>query len=314
MFALAVLPWCAPAVLAQEAADARLSRAIDAYHAGDLVAADALLDSVPPDLSSSDRAVLSLYRGLIAFSRADQETARAEFARALDEQASLRLDAALHSPSRIALFEEVRDARVAVWRREALAAEARGDRPDALARWSAVLGAEPGDGQAREAIGRLAGGDVPAPPTEAERAAVAAPPPAPERPVRAADRSATTAILLGIALPGAGEFYARRPVRGALVLGGAAGAVAAGLLITRVEVDCRSVPQDGVCPDEDLLGERETQPYLTAGVAAAALLALAGAVDAALGVGGDDRSAGLSSRVQMATDGGVEVTLLRLRR
>lgn len=302
---------------AQEPSNPQLVRAVESYRVGDLVRAAAALDSVPADVSRSDRALTSLYRGLVAFSRDDRPAARASFARALDELPSLRLDATVHSPSRVAVFDQVRDQRITEWRREASVAESEGDRSEALARWSAILGANPGDDQARAAIGRLAGQSaVPArleaPAPERTEPETEADSPAAED--ESAERSATTAALLGVALPGAGEFYAGRPARGAVVLGGVAGALAAGFLITRLEVDCRSVPQDGVCPPEDVLGETEVRPYQTAGIAAAVAIAIAGAIDAALGVQNRSGTNGLSSRIERAADGGVDVTLLRLGR
>ncbi len=315
--ALLVLAFPGGTLTAQEATDPRVARAVVAYQAGDLTAALAVLDSVPPDVSASDRAIVHLYRGLIAFIRDDIDEVRASFALALDENPSLRLDPTVHSPSRIQLFEQVRAAQIAEWRRLAVAAESRDERSQALEHWSAVLSAAPDDVEAREAIGRLAGADPPARQqvAEPERRAAApppAPPPVSER--SSSNLSATTAALLGVAVPGGGEFYVGRPLRGALVLGGSAAALAAGFLITRLEVDCRSVPQNGVCPPEDLLGETETRPYLTPAIAAAALLTMAGAIDAALGVSGPRGSGGLSSRVESTNDGGVDITLLRFRR
>src|SRR5690606_33721527 len=105
----------------------------------------AALDSVPPDVSPADRAIVHLYRGLIAFIRDDMPEVRESFGLALDEHPSLQLDPSIHSPSRISLFEQVRAAKVAEWRRLALAAESRDERSEALARWSAVLAATPGD-------------------------------------------------------------------------------------------------------------------------------------------------------------------------
>jgi tetratricopeptide (TPR) repeat protein len=294
-------------VTAQQSDDPQLRRGIDAYLLGDLAGAEAALDAVPADAEREDRAIAFLYRGMIAFAREDQTAARGAFGRALDELPSLRPDPDIHSPARLALFEQVRAGRVTAWRRQATLAEEAGDTPEAIARWTAVLAADPDSPDARDSVARLAG--VAPTPVRSED-----PPPStvvPARPARS--RSAGAAAGLGLLIPGAGEFYVGRPGRGLAVLAGAGAAVTAGFLITRVEVNCRSVPVGGQCPPEDVLSEDETRPYLTAGLIAAGALAVLGAIDAAMGA---DRSTGtrLGSRVRAGPNGDVRVTLLEWHR
>lgn len=50
------------------------------------------------------------------------------------------------------------------------------------------------------------------------------------------EKSAGTAAALGVVLPGGGQFYAGKPAKGAVVLVGAAGSLAAGYLLTSEEV------------------------------------------------------------------------------
>lgn len=89
-----------------------------------------------------------------------------------------------------------------------------------------------------------------------------------------------SAFAAGLLLPGLGQFTTGRTGTGTLVLAAAAGAVAAGVLITRTEVDCLSPPVLGECPPEDVLRERLTRPYLAPAAGTAAAIALFGAFDA----------------------------------
>jgi tetratricopeptide (TPR) repeat protein len=102
-------------------------------------------------------------------------------------------------------------------------------------------------------------------------------------PVEAEARySSATTFLVGAVLPGMGHFYTDRPGRGLLVVAGAGGAAAAGVLFTRLEVECLSIPGPDGCPEGDILEERETRPYLGAGLGAAAAITLGGALHAVL--------------------------------
>lgn len=94
--------------------------------------------------------------------------------------------------------------------------------------------------------------------------------------------SGATTFLVGAILPGMGHFYTDRPGRGLLVMAGAGGAAAAGVLFTRLEVECLSIPGPDGCPARDILEERETRPYLAAGLGAAAVITLGGALHAVL--------------------------------
>ena len=300
--------------VAQESQNPAVRRAIDAYLAGNLTQASVVLDSVSENASRSDAAVIDLYRGLIAFARDSTATARASFERAIERVPSLRLDADLHSPGRVQLLEEVRTELIQRWRAEAAAAEQRGDSSAATALWTSVRQAVPADPDAMAAIARLSGTDPPpeaAPPPLTEDSAVER---APARTTStSSSRSPAVAAALGMVLPGAGEFYAGRPVHGALILAAAGGAAAAGYLITRVDVECRSVPVNGTCPGEDVLREDRSRPYLAPGLVAAGALTLLGAIDAAIGVS-SSRGSPAQSRVDMGADGRVHVTLLRIHR
>jgi hypothetical protein len=247
-------------------------------------------------------------------------SARAEFERALEGVPSLRLDADLHSPARIQLFESVRTDLVERWRADATAAEERGDRDAARALWTAVGEAKPGDATALAGIARLAERQEDSPPGRRPPARAAADSPRVAQPAQSTSvtpvdaRSPAVAAALGMVLPGAGEFYVNRPVHGLLVLAAAGGAAAAGYFVTRVDVDCRSVPVDGTCPSGDVLGEDRKRPYLTAGLATAAAITLLGAIDAAIGAGNADGGRGPDSPIDVGSDGRVHLTLLRIYR
>lgn len=308
--ATALLGVPAPAA-AQHSNLPQLRRAMDAYHGGDLAAAEAMLDSLPAGLAGDDLAVAEVYRGLIAFAREARNTAGEAFRRALEAHPPVRLDDQVHSPSRVALFDSVRTDLLSRWRGAALSAERRGERDAAMSRWRAVLAAEPSDPIAAEGVRRLMAGD------ELRMDRLAGPPAEPQRPTPIRPYSPWAAVGLGLLLPGGGEFYVGRPGRGAAVLALAGGAAVAGLLFTRVEVSCRT-PTAGECPPEDVLDERETRPYLGPGLAAAAVITLIGAIDAGLSAarspaaGAAQAASRAASRASVGTDGRIHVMLFRL--
>jgi tetratricopeptide (TPR) repeat protein len=126
------------------------------------------------------------------------------------------------------------------------------------------------------------------------------------------------AFALGL-IPGAGHFYTGRPIAGTALLAVAGGAAAFGVLYQSRTVDCLTVPQNNVCPADQVRGDRTERPYLlpAAGVAAAA--AIIGAFDAARGARRHNARAaesGLAGRIGSAVQTGparVDVALLRLR-
>jgi tetratricopeptide (TPR) repeat protein len=90
----------------------------------------------------------------------------------------------------------------------------------------------------------------------------------------------SAALVLGV-IPGMGHFYSGRGLGGLTVLGLAGGAVAAGLLIEEVTVQCLDVVQSGqACPPDRILGETTDQPYKTAALGVAAAVTAIGAVEA----------------------------------
>jgi tetratricopeptide (TPR) repeat protein len=305
----AALFFLAAQAQAQQSQLPLLQRAIDAYHAGDLTRAETTLDSLPAEIGAEDRAVAEIYRGLVAFAQDEPNTAGAAFRRALETLPSVRIDAAVHSPSRVALFDSVRTDLLSRWRGDALSAERRGENDLAMRRWRSVLAAEPADPMAGEGIRRLLANEA----QQADPPQRRAEPPAAQRPANPGAPNPWTAVGLGLLVPGAGEFYVGRPLRGAAILGLAGGAAAAGLLLTRVEVTCR-IPTAGECPAEDVLRENETRPYLGVGLATAAVLTLLGAIDA--GVAAAQTPVAAVSRAARTTrvgaDGRVHVTWLRL--
>jgi hypothetical protein len=204
----------------------------------------------------------------------------------------MRLDPAVHSPSRVAVFDAARAVVVEELRATAEAAEASGDKGGALQAWRVVTDVAPEDAQALERIGSLreelrgqalrrqaelvaeaTSDTVAAPPGGA--AGEEAPAPAP-----ASVYNPGQALAMGLVVPGLGQFYTGRPVRGVLALGVAGGALAAGLLTERLEVDCRSVPVNDSCPAADVLDERTRRPYLAPAIAVAAGVGLISAIDA----------------------------------
>jgi len=89
------------------------------------------------------------------------------------------------------------------------------------------------------------------------------------------------AFTLGLLFPGMGQFYSGRALGGLTVLTLAVGAAAAGFLIEEVTVFCvGTAGTGGSCPPERVIGEEVGTPYLTYGLAAAGVVAVAGAVEA----------------------------------
>jgi tetratricopeptide (TPR) repeat protein len=115
--------------------------------------------------------------------------------------------------------------------------------------------------------------------------------------------SPTSALAAGILLPGLGHFTSGRPVMGALVLAAAAGAVAAGMLVERVDVDCLAPPVNGICPPDEVRDSKVTRPLLVPGIAIAAGIGLLGALDAYRGVRRSNAAAAAAPRRTGMTDG-----------
>ncbi|MGH7472288.1 MAG: hypothetical protein ACRENP_30420, partial [Longimicrobiales bacterium] len=62
--------------------------------------------------------------------------------------------------------------------------------------------------------------------------------------------SASGALLKGLLVPGLGQLTTGRTGRGFIYLGIATGALAAGIGVTRLDVDCLSPPVNGQCPSD----------------------------------------------------------------
>jgi tetratricopeptide (TPR) repeat protein len=296
LLAVALLGFVHPsAAEGQETDHPALRRAIESYNAGELAQALASLQAAPALLDPHDSAVRSIYTGLIRFAQGDREGAQSMFAQAVRTEPTLRLDPAVHSPSRIAVFDAARAVVVEELRSAAESAEASGDRGGALQAWLVVQDVAPEDEQAGERIAALREelrGEALR--RQAELVAEATsdttgrPPAAqPEQEEEQREPAVASslynpgqALAMGLVVPGLGQFYTGRPVRGVLALGVASGALAAGMLTERLEVDCRSVPVNNSCPAADVLDERTRRPYLAPAIAVAAGVALISAIDA----------------------------------
>ena len=99
--------------------------------------------------------------------------------------------------------------------------------------------------------------------------------------VAAAAPSAGTALLLGLIVPGMGQFYSGREVGGFTFLSLAAGAAAAGFLIKEVQVECLVTVEPGEdCPGGQVFRDTVDRPYLLPGLGVAAGVAVIGAIEA----------------------------------
>lgn len=86
-----------------------------------------------------------------------------------------------------------------------------------------------------------------------------------------------------LVIPGSGQFRTNRAWRGGLVLVGSVGAIAYGLLSTTVTKQCREAIVGGECLSGQFTSVQTDRPRLVAGLAAAGVMTLVGAVDALLG-------------------------------
>jgi tetratricopeptide (TPR) repeat protein len=289
-----VLAWsgasAAAPIHAQVPDNERVRSAIEAYEAGNLEQALSLLQSAPALLSNRDAAIRGLYLGLVHFALGDADRSRDAFMRAVLLDPSARLDPDIHSPSRIRAFETAQAIVVEGWRNEATAAETRGDAAQARQRWEMILAANPDDPQARERRDALNNRNVaeetPPPPARDTTTVATDTVPAEADSDSAAPRvglkSPGSAFALGLVMPGLGEIYAGRSGLGLLALGAAGGAIAAGYLAESVDIRCATVPQNDVCPPDDVVSETTDRPYLGAGIAVAAGIGVLAALDAFL--------------------------------
>jgi len=326
---------CPVGVRGQATDQPELKRAIAAYDAGELQQATSLLNAAPALLGRHDSAIRSLYSGLIQFALGDRNRARQSFAQAVRAEPSLRLDPAVHSPGRVAAFDEARAEVVEEFRAAAVAEDRDGDAVSALAAWRVVLVVSSGDEQA---AGRIATIEQNLRAAESKRdverrETVSEPDsarPSPASPAEKGDRPAEPrlkpgqALAMGLVVPGLGQFYTGHALRGVVVLGVVGGAVAAGMLSERLEVECGSVPVNDECPPGDVLDRQTRRPYLVPSIAAAAGVALVAAIEAFVGARNSnadrkaaaDDSGGTGLRVlrpAMTVGRRVEANLVRLR-
>jgi tetratricopeptide (TPR) repeat protein len=95
------------------------------------------------------------------------------------------------------------------------------------------------------------------------------------------------ALGLGLFIPGMGQFYSGRALGGFSVLALAGGAVATGFLVEKLEVRCvGGSPPGGDCPSDRVISEDTSKPYMTAGLVAAGVVTLVGAIEAYFNVRG----------------------------
>jgi hypothetical protein len=127
-----------------------------------------------------------------------------------------------------------------------------------------------------------------------------------------------TAFTYGL-IPGAGHFYTGRPIAGTALLAVAGGAAAVGVLFQTKHVECLTVPQNDVCPADQVRSERIERPYLVPAAGLAIAATILGALDAARGA---RRHNATGSRLGAATSIGpgvqvrharIDVSMLRLR-
>ena len=96
--------------------------------------------------------------------------------------------------------------------------------------------------------------------------------------------SASHAFGLGVVIPGGGQFYTRRPVRGLLSLAGVGAAAAFAMSATKTSTTTTKTALDpfGILYSYSDTTTQKSRPHLVPGLAAAGGIALLSAIDAAL--------------------------------
>ncbi|MEN8375214.1 MAG: tetratricopeptide repeat protein [Gemmatimonadota bacterium] len=162
-------------------------------------------------------------------------------------------------------------------------------------------------------------------PVELRLAALEAPPPPPVvQPSSPAVQR--TGFAANAVFPGLGQFRSGRYGVGVLALAAAAGAVALGVMSERQTVSCIVLPVGGECPAGQVVGTATERPYLAAGIGAAALVSVLGALEQHLwssGAGAGGPRLGLSveteaGRIELgpaigAGGEGVDLSFVRMR-
>ena len=101
--------------------------------------------------------------------------------------------------------------------------------------------------------------------------------------LRAQRLSASQAFGLGVMIPGGGQFYTRRPVRGLLSLAGVGAAAAFAMTETKTSTTTTKTATDpfGNPYRYPVATAKKSRPYLVAGLGTAGVIALLSAIDAA---------------------------------
>ena len=96
--------------------------------------------------------------------------------------------------------------------------------------------------------------------------------------------SRAQAFSVGLLVPGAGQFYTHRPLRGVLLLAAAGGAVAFGLAPEQSTTTAQETANDpfGNPYTYSVTRRESSRPYLVPGIAAAGAIAIIGAIEASL--------------------------------
>ncbi len=125
-----------------------------------------------------------------------------------------------------------------------------------------------------------------------------------------------TGLVLGILVPGMGQFYSGRALGGMTVFALAGGAVATAFLVKKVDVLCLSEPGPGAtCPPNEVVREEVHRPYRVAGLSVAAAIGVIGAIEAFVNLRGRRRAGQGVASIDLgpASLGGLDVAASRGR-